>query len=90
MEINLPSDAEIIVFQKAEAAGFGEDVSAYVVHLISADKPSEAFTPLVGNELDTSLEMIRRGEEDLALGKTQDMREALEEIAVNNGLKITK
>jgi len=87
MEINLPNDAEIIVLQKAIAAGFGEDVNAYVVHLISADEPSEAF---VGDELETSLEMIRRGEEDIAAGKTQNMREALEEIAINNGLKIAK
>ncbi len=90
MQINLPNDAEIVVLQKAAAAGFGEDVNAYVAHLISEDEPSENFAPLIGDELQASLEMLHRSEEDLAAGKTQDMREALKEIADSHGLKINQ
>ncbi len=95
MQINLPNDADGIVLKKAEVAGFGKDVTAYVAHLISEDEPSGNFAPLVGDDLvgddlQASLEMLRRSEEDLAAGKTQDMREALKEIADSHGLKINQ
>jgi hypothetical protein len=90
MQINLPHDAEIIVLQKAAAAGFGEDVTAYVAHLISADEPTEDCAPLADDQLKASLDLIRRGEDDIASGRTQPLREALEEIAETNGLNITK
>ncbi len=38
MQINLPSDAEGLIRQKSEAAGFGDDVAAYVAHLITTDR----------------------------------------------------
>jgi len=51
MQINLPNGAEIIVLKKAAAAGFGEDVTAYVAHLIATDEPEAEFAPLADEEL---------------------------------------
>ncbi len=89
MQINLPNDAEIIVLQKAAAAGFGEDVNAYVAHLISSDEPTDdPRGTLSEEELTASLEMIRESEEDITAGRTQGMREGLLEIAEKHGLTI--
>jgi len=91
MQINLPNDADVIVFQKAEAAGFGEDVNAYVAYLISEDDPiEEPHETLSEAELGASLKMIRESEADIASGRTQDMREGLQEIAEKHGLTISQ
>jgi len=87
MTINLPNDVDIVVQQKAAAAGFGDDINAYVAHLIVSDQPAQ---PLSEDELAASLEMIRQGEQDIAAGRTQPMREALQQIAEQHGLKINK
>ncbi len=42
MQINLPSDADSLFHTKAAAAGFGKDVSAYVTHLVTVDRPEVA------------------------------------------------
>lgn len=86
MQIQLPHDADAIVRTKAEAAGFGNDIAAYVGHLIVSDKPAETtFSPLSKEELATSEAMIRRGEEELAAGKFRDMKEALLELGEKRG-----
>jgi len=64
VQINLSNDSEVLVLKKAEAAGFGEDVAAYVAHLIAAD----GFAPLADEELQASLAMIDAGMEEIAAG----------------------
>lgn len=39
MQVNLPSDADSLIHTKAAAAGFGDDISAYVTHLVTIDCP---------------------------------------------------
>ncbi|WP_148076111.1 hypothetical protein [Bythopirellula goksoeyrii] len=89
MQIELPPDADALVYTNAEAAGFGKDIAAYVGHLIVTDKPTEnAFGPSSAEELATSEAMIRRGEEELAAGKYRDMKEALLELGTKRGYSI--
>jgi len=38
MQINLPSDADSLIHTQDESAGFGDDVSAYLAHLVLADR----------------------------------------------------
>ncbi len=72
----------------AHAAGY-EDVPAFMKAL--ADEPTEdPRGPLSETELAASLEMIRKSEEDIAAGRTQDMREGLRQIAEKHGLTIPK
>jgi len=89
MQINLPNDAEIIVLQKAAAAGFGDDVNAYVAHLISADVPMEKpCEELVEAELASSEAMISQGEADIEAGKFRDMKEALLDLGEKRGYSL--
>jgi len=87
MQINLPNDVDVVVQQKAAAAGFGEDVDAYIAHLIVNDEPVEALTP---EQLKESEAMLRRGEADMEAGRVQDMREALLEIGEKRGFTLDK
>lgn len=88
MQIDLPHDADAIVRSKAEAAGFGTDITAYVTHLIATDKPTEnTFGPLSEKELAASEALIRRGEE-VAAGKFRDMKQALMGLAEKRGYSI--
>jgi len=64
VQINLPNDFEVLVLKKSAAAGFGENVAAYVAHLIAADE----FAPLADEELQASLAMIDAGMEEIASG----------------------
>jgi len=89
MQINLPNDADKFVLQKAEAAGFGEDVSAYVGHLIAADGPTEDPRGTLSEaEIAASEEMIARGEADIEAGKFRDMKEALLELGEKRGYSL--
>lgn len=41
MVIELPNDADALLRRKAAAAGFGDDIGAYVVHLVTTDRSGE-------------------------------------------------
>jgi len=89
MQINLPNDADVIVLQKAAAAGFGEDVNAYVSHLISSDVAiEEPCETLSEAELAASEAMIARGEADIEAGNFRDMKEALLELGEKRGYSL--
>ncbi|MEX0867015.1 MAG: hypothetical protein WD030_06615 [Pirellulales bacterium] len=45
MLMNLPDDLVPLVRQKAENAGFGGQVEAYVIHLISSDEVEDYGAP---------------------------------------------
>jgi len=56
------------------------DVAAFLEH---------AAKQAMADELSDSLAMIQESEADIAAGRTQDMREGLQEIADKHGLKIS-
>jgi len=90
MQINLSNDAELLVLQKAAAAGFGQDVAAYVIHLVATDEPKEEPHGRPSEaELAASFKIILESEADIAAGRTQDMREGLQQIAKKHGLTIS-
>ena len=82
MQINLPS--HVNVEQKAAAAGFGQDVQAYVAHLIENDQPAR----LGEVQLQQSLAMIEQGEADIEAGRVQDLRQALLDIGSKYGFQL--
>jgi len=89
MQINLPNDAEIIVLKKAAAAGFGEDVTAYVAHLISSDETTDDSRGTLSEaELAASEKRIVQGEADLKAGNVRDMKEALLELGEKRGYSL--
>ena len=45
MQINLPDDAIPVIRQKAAAAGFPDQIEAYVAHLIAADRVEDYGAP---------------------------------------------
>ena len=45
MQINLPDDAAPLIWQKAAAAGFPNQIDAYVAHLIASDEVEEYGAP---------------------------------------------
>ncbi len=83
MQINLPSDAEALARQKAASAGFGDDISAYVAHLITVDEAGAEN----GLDPQASEEILRRGEADLAAGRTYDMHAALLAMGKKKGFR---
>jgi len=86
--IQLPDDQYDRLTIVALAAGFA-DVTAFVQSL--AEQPFEdPRDPLSEEELAASLEMIRESEADIATGRTQDMREGLQQIAEKYGLIIQR
>jgi hypothetical protein len=89
MQINIPSDADALVRDKAAAAGF-PSVDQYVLSLILREEDEATDEPLTQEELDESLAMLERGMEDVNAGRTQPAKEALEEIAKEFGLKIRR
>jgi hypothetical protein len=44
MQINLPDDAVPLIRQKAAAAGFADQIDAYVAHLIASDEVEDYGT----------------------------------------------
>ena len=82
MEINLPNNVN--VQQKAAAAGFGDNIEAYVAHLIKSDHPAT----LCEAELQESLALITQGEADIEAGRVQDMRQALLDIGAKHGFNL--
>ena len=62
MEINLPDDIEALVRQRAAAAGFSNEIAAYVAHLVKADETEDYRSPkqlsvdgVSKNELDSMI-----------------------------------
>jgi len=45
MQINLPDDATPLILQKAAAAGFPNQIEAYVAHLIASDEVEDYGAP---------------------------------------------
>ena len=45
MQINLPDDTASIISQKAAAAGFPNQIEAYVAHLIASDEVEDYGAP---------------------------------------------
>ena len=45
MQINLPDDAAQLIRQKAAAAGFPDQIEAYVAHLIASDEVEDYRAP---------------------------------------------
>lgn len=45
MQITLPNDLVQIIYSKSEAAGFGDQIDAYVAHLITSHEPDEVGGP---------------------------------------------
>ena len=45
MQINLPEDIEALVRQKAAAAGFSNEIEAYLAHLVKADDTEDYGSP---------------------------------------------
>jgi hypothetical protein len=89
MQINIPSDAESLVRDKAAAAGF-PSVDQYVLSLILREEDEASDEPLTPEDLAASLAMLDRGIEDVKAGRTQPAKEALEEIAKEFGLTIQR
>ena len=92
MQIELPSSVEERLTAHAKAAGY-DNVERYAVEHLQAiaDQPTPPeLTPLSDEQLAESLAMLRESEADLAAGRTQDMREALREIADKHGLQIER
>lgn len=84
MQIEISNDEYEKLSAKAIAAGYA-DVTAFVKAL--AIEPTEdPRGTLSDNELAASLEMLRESEQDIAAGRTQDMHEALREIADKHGI----
>ena len=84
--IQLPDDQYDKLAAVAQAAGY-EDVAAFVSAL-AGDAVEDPRGTLNEDELAASLAMIRDSEADIAAGRTQDMREALKQIAEKHGLSI--
>ncbi len=65
MQINLPADVAQLALQKAAAAGFGDQVDAYIVHLISSDEADYLDGPpelsLRGKSREEIEAMVREG-----------------------------
>ncbi|MEM9352484.1 MAG: hypothetical protein AAGA92_05685 [Planctomycetota bacterium] len=45
MQINLPDDSMPLIRQQAAAAGFGDQIDAYVAHLIASDSVEDYGAP---------------------------------------------
>ena len=45
MQINLPEDIEALLRKKAAAAGFSNEIEAYVAHLVKADETEDYGSP---------------------------------------------
>lgn len=86
--IQIPDDQYEKLAIVAQAAGY-EDVPAFI-QALSGDSSEDPRGDLSEKELSESLEMIRQSEEDMAAGRTQDMREGLQEIADKHGLTIQR
>ena len=86
--IQIPDDQFEKLAAAAQAAGY-DDVPA-LISAIAGEPIEDPRGELSEEELRESMEMIRRGEEDIGAGRTQPLREALEEIAQKSGLKINK
>ena len=67
MQINLPDDAASLIYQQAAAAGFPNQIDAYVAHLIAADQLEDYGAPtnlsLAGKNREEIEAMITAGYE---------------------------
>lgn len=67
MQINLPDDADPLIRQKAAAAGFPNQIDAYVAHLIATDEIEDygasGDSSLAGKSREAVLAMITAGAE---------------------------
>ncbi|TWT87244.1 hypothetical protein Mal64_27820 [Pseudobythopirellula maris] len=89
MQISLPDDADPFIRSQAEAAGFKDDIAAYVVHLIAAQDPdNDPRGPLSEEQLQDSLQRCDRAMAQARAGKGKDLRVAIAEIADKHGLDL--
>lgn len=89
MQINLPTDADPIIINKAAAAGFGDDVAAYVAHLIVMDEPSgDPRGQLAEEQLRQSVAELEAADASIDAGGGRDAREALLELGQKFGFQL--
>ncbi len=86
--IHLPDDQYESLTGLAKAAGH-VDLQAFLQALAS-EPAKDPCGPLSEQELADSLNMLQASEADIAAGRTQDMRQALREIAEEHGLEVKR
>lgn len=89
MQIDLPTDTDPIVFDKAAAAGFGDDVAAYVAHLIVMDDPTtDPRGVLSETELRQSVAELEAADATIDAGQGHDARQALLKLGQKFGFQL--
>ncbi len=86
MQIDLPTSDQARLAEHARAAGY-DDVGRYAADSLIALAQHPTPSELAPIDAGAAEAMIRRGEEDLAAGRTRDMREALLELGAKRGFK---
>ncbi len=91
MEINIPTNEQQKLALQAAAHGYAT-VDAFVSELLtnvaSLSDQATVFAPLTDEQRSQSEELVRRGEDDLAAGRVQDMRQALQQLGRERGLTL--
>jgi hypothetical protein len=85
MQINIPSDAESLVRDKAAAAGF-PDVDQYVLALILREDDDAIDEQVTEVELAESLATLDRSMDDVKAGRTLSVAEARRQTLEELGL----
>jgi len=91
MQINLPDDAAPLIRQKAAAAGFPDQIDAYVAHLIASDALEDYGAPsnlsLAGKSREEIEAMITAGIESgpATPMTTEDWQQLHDRVDQRNG-----
>jgi len=88
MQIEIPDDQYEALAERARAAGFA-DVPA-LIRALAAEPIDDPRGELSEGELAESLRMIRESEADVAAGRVQPLRDALQQIADKHGLTVDR
>ena len=88
MNIELTDEQYASLNNKAIAAGFAD--AGTFIKALADESQEDPRSPLTEEELAASVQMLRDSEADMAAGRTRDLREALQDIAVKNGLTIDR
>lgn len=88
MDIPISEDQYQKLNQRAIAAGY-DDAIAFI-HALAEEPAEDPRGTLTDEELRESIAALEQGREDVAAGRSRDLREALQDIADNHGLKINR